>query len=179
MVPSTEPVFAWTNLCPRIPSSSMATAIQVTSLSLKVSAGQPIVKTVLHAVSTNNREATGSSPSPNTPQSLSAQKMLEQKVQSVINEQQQILNSKKAQMGSMKTEAISSLTHPVMSNTIRRQPISLPQQPVPQHLLSTNTRNPVELIQTEMGNIKSGSNITSRQKTISSSKNPQTHISSC
>ena len=75
------------------------------------------------------------------------------KVQSVINEQQQILNSKKAQMGSMKTEATLSLTHSVMSNTIRRKPISLPRQPIlvfmiPQHLLSTDTRNPVKLIHT-------------------------------
>ena len=82
--------------------------------------------------------------------------MLEQQVQSVINEQQQILNSQKAQMGSMKTEATSSLTHPVMSNTIRQPAISLPQQPVPvsmiqQHLVSTNTRSPVKLIQTENG----------------------------
>ena len=43
-----------------------------------------------------------------------------------------------------------------MSNTIRQQSISLPQQPVPmsmiqQHLVSTNTRNPVKLIQTENG----------------------------
>lgn len=153
-----------------LPSSARATAIQVTSPLLK---GRPAVelpksdltkfitsalteKNVPHAVSTNNREATGPSPSPNTPQSLSVQQMLEQKDQSVINEQQQMLNSQKAQMGSVKTEATSSLSHPVMSNTIRQQPISLPQQPVPvsmiqQHLVSTNTRSPVKLIQTENG----------------------------
>ena len=105
-----------------LPSSAIATAIQVTSLSLKVSAGQPIVvsapsmshqgrlavelpksdltkfitsalteKNVPHAVSTIKQEMIGTSPS--TPQSLSAQQMLEQKVQNVINEQQQTLNS--------------------------------------------------------------------------------------
>ena len=43
-----------------------------------------------------------------------------------------------------------------MSNTIRQPTKSPPQQPVPvsmiqQHLVSTNTRSPVKLIQTENG----------------------------
>merc|ERR1740123_2277670 len=51
--------------------------------------------------------------------------MLEQKVQSVINEQQQILNSQKASMSTVKTETTTSLSsNPVMS---LRQPSAVGQ----------------------------------------------------
>ena len=139
-----------------LPSSAQATAVQVTSLALKVSAGQPIIvsspsqqgrlsvelpksdltKFITSALTEKNvPHATVSSPGPSTSGEMTEQQILEQKVQSVINEQQQILNNQKAQVSSVKTESTMSVSQPVMSNTIKQpQTISnfqLPQQPVP------------------------------------------------
>ena len=77
-------------------------------------------KNVPHAVTTANMVPVSSAPI-----SMSAQQMLEQKVQSVINEQQQILNNQKANMSTVKTETTTSLSsNPVMS---LRQPTAAAQ----------------------------------------------------
>ena len=69
-------------------------------------------KNVPHAAPTTTIMA----PVATSPINLSPQQMLEQKVQSVINEQQQILNSQKASMGPVKTETVTTVScGPVMS----------------------------------------------------------------
>merc|ERR1719270_2138161 len=96
-------------------------------------------------------------PSPSSSSSMTQQQILEQKVQNVINEQQQILNSQKAQIDKPEATATTSVSQPLMSNTIKTSGFQLPQQPVPQSSMISHqspAASPVKLVPSESSSLQ-------------------------